>query len=242
MSVAIDGSGTAEATWRDWLDTRHWPSLDLTAAAGKRVVVVAAHPDDEVLGAGGLMLALRGVAASLVVVWATDGEASHPQSTVFSRARLASLRRDESRRALAALGVEPDSCHHLGLPDGGLSRHSGELSETLHSLVGQRDIVLAPWEGDGHPDHEAAGAAALAVSPQAWRYPVWMWHWAQPGDQRVPWPQVRTVAVPDLGRKAAAVAEFVTQVQPIGDTAADAAVLPPPVLARFARRSEWFVT
>ena len=50
------------------------------ALDGERVVVVAPHPDDEVLAAGGLMrwMACRG--REVLVVGVTDGEASHARS------------------------------------------------------------------------------------------------------------------------------------------------------------------
>ena len=55
----------------------------------------------------------------------------------------------------------------------------------------------ATWRGDGHPDHEAVGrAAATAVERTGAvlvEYPVWMWHWALPGDPDVPWYRAHTV-------------------------------------------------
>jgi LmbE family N-acetylglucosaminyl deacetylase len=242
VTVAIEGAGTAESTWRRWLVECDWPPLDLTQASGRRVVVIAAHPDDEILGVAGIMMRLRDIGCPLVVVWATDGEASHPQSTVFTSGELAALRREESRRALAVLDIEPSASHHLGLPDGGLAAHAPALRSALGQVIAAGDVVLAPWEGDGHPDHEAAGAAALALAPDAWRYPIWMWHWAQPGDPGVPWPRVRAVATADPAAKSAAIAEFATQVRPIGPAPGDAAVLPPHILDRFARPSEWIIT
>ena len=72
-------------------------------------------------------------------------------------------------------------------------------------------------------------------------YPVWMWHWAEPGDPRVPWWQARRVLLPDDVRdaKRAAVAAFATQVNPLSDDPADAAILPPHVLARLTRDVEY---
>jgi LmbE family N-acetylglucosaminyl deacetylase len=239
MSTAIDGAGTTEALWQQWLPARCWPSLDLDAAAGRRVVVLAAHPDDEVLGVGGLMVRLSRLGCPLVVVWATDGEGSHPESTVFSRDHLAQIRRAESRRALARLDVRPADTHHLGLPDSGLADCRAALATDLRQIIAADDLVIAPWENDGHPDHDTVGQVALEVSPHAWRYPIWMWHWGHPDHADVPWQRLHTIEVPDQFTKAAAISEFTSQVAPLGNAPADAAVLPPHVLARFNRPEEW---
>jgi hypothetical protein len=71
-------------------------------------------------------------------------------------------------------------------------------------------------------------------------YPVWMWHWARPGDLRVPWSYARRVPLPPEIHQAkqAAVRTFETQIAPLSDDPADAAVLPPPVLARLTRSTE----
>ena len=138
---------------------------------GGRVLVVAAHPDDEVLGVGGLLAVLAGLGADLRLLWATDGEASHPRSTAEPARRLASIRRAESAVAAERLGLAAVPRIHLGLPDGGLGRLEDELTERIADQVGPDDVVLAPWSGDGHPDHEACGRAAGAVAADAARVP-----------------------------------------------------------------------
>lgn len=238
MTGLIDGDGTPEATWWQWLAGRDWPQLDLARFAGRRVVVLAAHPDDEVLGAAGLMQQLAAAGSPMVYVWATDGEASHPRSAVFTRSALASRRRAESQEALRRLGLAADHCLHLGLPDGEVGKHVDELATRLRTVAGVDSLLVAPWRHDGHPDHEAVGRVAALLDLPLIEYPVWMWHWAQPDDRSVPWHRARVVTGVDPAVKAHAIEAFVTQIEPIGPGPQDAAVLPPHVLDRFRRPIE----
>jgi LmbE family N-acetylglucosaminyl deacetylase len=161
---------------------------------------------------------------------------------VFAGRQLAARRRAEAEDALDVLRVRPERVHHLGLPDGALAGCTTALRDALDPLVRPGDVVLAPWADDGHPDHEAVGRVATDLGSTCWQFPVWMWHWAQPADPRIPWQRFRRTSVPDVALKAAAVAQFATQVLPIGAEPADAAILPPHVLARFLRPAEWIVT
>ena len=77
-----------------------------------RVLVLAAHPDDEVLGMGGtiaLHAAVHGDAVRIVCV--SDGSSSQYPGDTALRER----KNEEARRAAAALGVE--EYVHLDLPD-----------------------------------------------------------------------------------------------------------------------------
>jgi LmbE family N-acetylglucosaminyl deacetylase len=238
VTPLIEGDGTIEAAWRPWLAAQEWPPLDTGQLTGRRVVVLAAHPDDEVLGVGGLLRRLA-PACQIHCVWATDGEASHPGSTAARPAELAMRRRAESARALERLGVQVETTAHLGLPDSGLAGRVCDLVGAFRLRVRDGDVVLAPWRDDGHPDHEAVGAAAAQLpSVTLIEYPIWMWHWASPADPRVAWHRMRDVADIDVAAKTAAVSAFETQIAAIGPDPADAAVLPPEVRSRFERSHE----
>lgn len=241
MTLIDVTAGTDERTWRAWPEPDSWPVLPLNPMAGRRIVLLAAHPDDEVLAAGGMLSMLASRGADVVFVWATDGEASHPRSTAPTARRLAVLRRAESAAALRLLGHERATRIHLGLPDGALAAASGSLVEACADLIGPDDVVITLWSGDGHPDHEACARAALQVSRNVLELPLWVWHWAAPADPRVPWHRARRLDLTAAARRAktAAVAGFRSQLQAIGpDADRDGAVLTPRVLAHFTRDHE----
>ncbi|MFF3694051.1 PIG-L deacetylase family protein [Streptomyces sp. NPDC002221] len=242
----IQAPGTAEPVWRAWSRLGAFPAAALPEQG--RVVVVAAHPDDEVLGAGGTLARLAAAGAQLTVVSVTDGEASHPHSTRVTPTRLAAIRAGELRGALAELGASEAEVVRLQVADTRVAVHEDEVAAALKPLLDGARLCLAPWAGDVHSDHEAAGRAALAAARAAavdcWTYPVWMWHWARPDDTRVPWDRAVTVRLPQefSELKHRAVRRFVSQIHPLGPDAADAAVLPPDELAHHLRDIEVFFT
>lgn len=245
MVTIAPGGGTPEPAWAAWPTLGRLPTLDLSPCT--RAVVLAPHPDDESLAVGGLMVSLLARGAEVVLLAVTDGEASHPGSAVATPDRLRVVRTAETAAALAALGDGLPGrlvAQRLHVPDGGVSNHEDGLTGTLALLLGRGDWCLAPFAGDGHPDHDAAGRAAQAAcattGARLLAYPLWTWHWAVPGDPRVPW--VRALRLP-LGaearhRKQAALACYPSQTEPLGPTPEDAAVVPPSDLAYFQRPEE----
>jgi LmbE family N-acetylglucosaminyl deacetylase len=219
-----------------WLSTL--PGGGLARLAGvKSAVIVAAHPDDEVLGAGGLISMLAASRARLRLVAVTDGERSHQGHS--SPAALARRRTAETAAALRALGAQGTEVIRLQLPDSGLAAREDELAAALAPLTTGFDLCLAPWHRDMHPDHEAAGRAARQASPgQFYQYPVWMWHWAVPADPRVPWDQAMRIPLPPraAGRKRAAITCFTSQTEDRGHGLGP--VLSPGMIAHFTRSME----
>ena len=242
---AIRGEGTAESHWLGWPGLRALPRRQLREwlPAGVRLVVIAPHPDDEILGGGGLLAehVAQGGAAAVVAV--TDGEASHGGGGAHV-GRLAARRRRESASGLARLGVAGVAVHRLGLPDGGVAQHVDGLARVLAALLRPSDVALSTWRLDGHPDHEASGAAAAqacaAAACRLLEAPVWMWHWAAPGDARVPWEHLCGFSVPMHVRAAKewAIAAHATQLEARGQALGP--VLGRSVLARAVRDTEYF--
>ncbi|MET0952442.1 MAG: PIG-L family deacetylase [Aeromicrobium sp.] len=198
------------------------------ADPGGRAVVLSAHPDDEVLTIGAWLATHAD--RDLLFVTATDGEASHPDSPSMTPSELARRRPRELLAALHALGVRDPQVQRLGLPDGELAGHRDELVELLGPVVGDAKLVLAPFEADGHPDHDVLGDVALELCGAAgvvlWRFPIWTWTWTTPADQ--PWlASARRLdcTAAARGRKRRAVRAFTTQVRALSDDPRDAAVV-----------------
>lgn len=233
----IDLPGTAEESWAAWAGLRHLPAAD--PLDWPSAVIVAAHPDDEILGVGGTMAMLAAAGARLRLIAVTDGEASRPEA---DPQHIALIRAAESAAARNVLRIRDIEVIRLRLPDTGLSACEDELSARLRDLCVGFAVCLAPWEADAHADHEAAGRAARrAVQPagqQILSYPVWMWHWAEPADRRVPWPRACRILLPAdvAARKTAAIQAFTSQLTDREGAAGP--VLPPVMVAHFTRPQE----
>ncbi|WP_245672711.1 PIG-L deacetylase family protein [Aldersonia kunmingensis] len=238
-----DRPGTAEHDWQVWGTT--FPEFD-PAKRPHHLVVVAPHPDDETLGAGGLMATCRARGIPVLPVAVTDGEASHPRHPSWTPKVLAAQRIEETRRALATLGVTTTPIR-LGLPDGAVTAHESALTAAIAGLLtdlGDGVWCATTWRRDGHPDHDATGRAAAAACASAGgrllEFPLWMWHWAVPGDPTVPWTRARSVRLsPHCHRtKSAAIGHFRSQTEsPPGDPD-HPPVLGEHVLAHWRRTSE----
>ncbi|MEM8513508.1 LmbE family N-acetylglucosaminyl deacetylase [Massilia sp. MP_M2] len=232
----IGGTGPAAADWARDAALIAVPSITLDALVptGARVVVVAPHPDDEILTCGALlqMVAARGDAPLIVAV--TDGEGSHPGSPAWPQARLRQARSDETKAALAQLGIEVGRVRRLHIPDGGVTAAAPELERQLATIIEPGDIVVTTWRFDGHPDHESTALACSTVARQrgarVLQAPVWGWHWSAPGDGAMPLGQARKLPTPAdaLARKRAALGCFHSQIE--GDASSGAA----PILPAFA--------
>ena len=188
--VSFDASvtGTSAATWRadPRLDDR--PPLDLLGV--DELLVVAAHPDDETLGAGGLIALCSGRGIRVTIVVVTDGAASGAEG-------IAAERSAELAAAAVILGA---GVVELGFADGATREHRAEITAALRkhiSRVSRSALVVAPWRGDGHRDHRVVGeiTAELAAGRRFAEYPVWLWHWGHPESVDMPWQRMVSVTV-----------------------------------------------
>ncbi|HKU32026.1 MAG TPA: bifunctional PIG-L family deacetylase/class I SAM-dependent methyltransferase [Arthrobacter sp.] len=249
VSFSHTDAGTPEAAWLDAevgsLAELPLGAEDLGAAA---FVILAAHPDDETLGAGGLLCRLADLGIDVHVVLCTAGEASHPQSPTHSAEELAEVRLNEFR---SGLEITATGAHwtFLGLPDGGLAayrpRIAAAVKEALAHCDTNRDVVLvAPLRNDGHCDHEALGEVAARLAADEGygllEYPVWYWHWAVP-DNGLWRDWLRLSLEPgETCRKEAALRVHGSQTEPLSGEPGDEALLPARFLEHFGRTWETF--
>src|SRR5262249_24372261 len=132
-----------------------------TGLSGRRILVLAAHPDDEVAGPGGA-LCLAAPGAESVRVWiATDGTQQEGVAP-GTEAAYGLTRRQESSAAAAILGLPAPEFG--GLPDRGLAEQPEELRREIGRLFAEirPDLVFCPSPVEIHPDHRALAEAVYS--------------------------------------------------------------------------------
>lgn len=243
----IVGSGTSLHAWNT---SHHLAAVEAISCAelvppGARAVIVSPHPDDEILGCGGLLQLLAHEQRQILLISVTDGNASHPGSRYWTPRRLSIIRPQESAAALKRLGLPLNEIKwvHGGFPDTGVANHEAKLQDFLLTYLHHDDVIFTTWREDGHSDHEAVGRASVAAAHQVGarvhEIPVWAWHWASPEDPRIPWQRARKLPLDQWtqARKRHAVQAFASQIHP-DPASGHAPVLAPEALERLLRAFE----
>ena len=231
MSFDPANQGTAEAQWRSFLNrAQTWEP--------KRgpLAVVAPHPDDEIFGAGGLIRSWAMSGLPVTVISVTDGEAAD-----VDRPGLDLIRRGELRDALRYLSLLHVAVERVGIPDGKVQAHANRLRNAICSHADPAGTIVAPFEHDGHPDHEAAGNICLEVANthgiSIVRYPVWAWHHTVPSTlAELRWGRF-PLSLDAQRAKRRAMQCFGSQLRPPRGSP----IVPPHVLPYFARPFEAFI-
>lgn len=250
VSFSHTDAGTDESAWEAaGLATLGELPLDQGELAGTAFILLAAHPDDETLGAGGLLARLKAAGAEAEVLLCTAGEASHPVSPTTTPEQLAAVRLEEFGRAMSVLRPT-GGWQFLELPDGRLAEHRGEIARHAQDAIGrhrgpaERLVIVAPYRSDGHPDHDTLGAIAAELAQAGGHglleYPIWYWLWATP--EHPEWR--RWVRLPlgaeEQRAKQGALRTHASQLEPLSERPGDEALLADHFLAHFERPFEVF--
>ncbi len=245
----IEGDGTSQDAWQKWHGLQEMPRLNIARdfPAPQRVCLFAPHPDDEILGSGGLLQHLAANGNPILLIHVTNGTQSHPDSKIYPPEKLDTVRPQESLEALKALGIASHvSIIALDLTDGNVFAEQEKFHQKLAAVIQPNDILVAPFIHDGHPDHEATGQVVATFAKlhhlACYQVLIWAWHWAKPADSRIPWHSAVRVDVTDeqLQRKTEAIACFKSQIS-VDESTGNAPILSAQTIARISQPWEVYL-
>ncbi|WP_064722701.1 bifunctional PIG-L family deacetylase/class I SAM-dependent methyltransferase [Paenarthrobacter nicotinovorans] len=243
-------TGTAETDWlASGLAALPELPLDKDELADTTFVVLAAHPDDESLGAGGFLAKLHAAGADIKVLLCTAGEASHPESPTTTPEQLAAVRLTEFDAAVSGLAPGA-SWQFLELPDGRLAANADRIADAVREAVAssgrpaENVTIVAPFRSDGHTDHDVLGSTAAQLAENdghgLLEYPIWYWLWAGPDHETWrTWVRVPLEAS-EQEAKAAAMRAHASQTEPLSGQPGDETLLSGTFLEHFQRPWETF--
>ena len=166
--LAEDHVGNSLALSHILTETYRQPRL-VEIPEGRRILVLAPHMDDEILGCGGTLRKHVLAGASVTVVFMTDGRHGDPDLNASRlpeserrerEQRLVEIRKEESRRAADIIGI--GNLVFLDQPDGELSVNPEVTSALVNVLrTKQPDLVYLPFLTERHRDHWETGSVFL---------------------------------------------------------------------------------
>ena len=149
----------------------HRMPVRLRAIEKRRVLVVAPHPDDEVIAVGGNLALHQRLGSEVLTLFVTLDTP---------------VRKGEAERVGRLLGFDH---RFFGFPDGSISLHESALARAIADAINsfRPEVIYCPFPGDHHRDHQAASActgAAVAETGyigEVWCYELWSCLWPNIG-------------------------------------------------------------
>jgi N-acetylglucosamine malate deacetylase 1 len=136
----------------------HRMPVKLRTIGKQRALVVAPHPDDEVIAVGGNLALHQHLGNDVLTLFVTLDTP---------------IRKGEAERVARLLGFDH---RFLGFPDGSVSLHEPRLTRTIADAIRsfRPDVIYCPFPGDHHRDHQSTSACtAGAVAETGYRGEVW---------------------------------------------------------------------
>ena len=159
------------------------------APENRRILVLAPHMDDEVLGCGGTLMQAAARGSEIRVAYLTDGRRGYDPARLAGfgagalqafEENLVQTRKAEAQRAGRLLGFATPI--FLDLPDGSVATAADAAERVASALHEARpEVIFLPFMTDPHPDHwgtnrafiEAASVGGLDPALPCWGYEVW---------------------------------------------------------------------
>lgn len=167
--------------FRSWLIQRVCRLSAKEFSLSGHIVLLAPHPDDEIIGCGGLLsrLIAQGQGKDVSVIVLSNGAESHCGCCNTSKEEIVAARRQLSKDAAKIIGLPLENVHSLNFFDGGINEQHPEM-EQLKILIAEikPDVILVPHSGEGWSDHLATREIGLQIAPQnasVYEYCVWFW-------------------------------------------------------------------
>lgn len=146
-------------------------------------IIIAPHPDDEIIGCAGLMQRALKEGKQVDVVILSGGEKSHSGCCHIDEKTLVEARRNLSRQAAQVVGLPLEQLHFLNYPDGGITYNHAETNRLKKLITEIKPTALfIPHKGEGWSDHVEAGRIIKKLTGdctdiQLYEYCVWFWYY-----------------------------------------------------------------
>ena len=149
-----------------------------------RLLVVAPHPDDETLAAGGLIQEAQASGSKVHILYLTSGERNLLSCVFYNKKiplskpdfhEIGQIRRQEAVRAMRVLGLGEGQFSFLDYPDGKLSKDDSLVLDFKRTLISYRPTHVCVTSAlDSHPDHKATYIyfnKAISQMDERWTHP-----------------------------------------------------------------------
>ena len=140
---------------------------------GKTILILAPHPDDEILGVGGTLIKMLGKNKKIKIIIVSNGEKTMIKNALPGE----SVREKESQKVAKKLGLDIE---FWGFPQGKIKTDKSVKKNIENTISNFKpDTLFLPFFADDHPDHRLANFAlfkALHGNPQnieVWAYQIY---------------------------------------------------------------------
>lgn len=154
------------------------PSLRLS----ENTVIIAPHPDDEVIGCAGLIQALveRGTPPDVIVM--TGGEGAHRGCCKLAESEIIVERRKLTMEVAKKLGLSESYIYFLDYSDEYIAQDCSETEKLKEILIRlSPKAIFVPHWGEGMPDHIRTADIVKSLMKEneisIYEYCVWMWYY-----------------------------------------------------------------